>query len=102
MLTAEFRGLYAETKNTQGRCEALQINRDREGEAGTREAASHPDLERQEDETQTGEIRPGQRRRLAQSEEDDPVPVKSNCRLSISDFRLKTPARRLFNLQSKI
>src|ERR1700690_1424546 len=74
-LTAAFRGLYAETENTQRRCQALQTNRDGESEAGTCKTASHPDVQRQEDETQIREIRPGERRRPAQSKAHDPVSV---------------------------
>jgi hypothetical protein len=61
-LSAVFRGLYAEIENAQGRCQALQVNRDGEGEAGAVAPATHSDVEEQETETESGIAGAGERR----------------------------------------
>jgi len=65
-LTAVFEDFYAETENAQGRCQALQGNRDGEGEAGAVAPAAHSDVEEQETETESGIAGAGQRRGQAQ------------------------------------
>jgi hypothetical protein len=67
MLTAVFRGLYAEIENAQGRFQALQVNRDGESEAGAGTPAAHSDVEEQEAEEESGISGAGQRRGQAQS-----------------------------------
>jgi len=61
MLTAVLR-TYAEIENAQGRSQALQVNRDGEGEAGAITPAAHSDVEEQETKTETGISSAGQRR----------------------------------------
>ena len=61
MLTAVLR-TYAEIENAQGRCQALQVNRDGEGEAGAVAPAAHSDVEKQETQTESGIPGAGQRR----------------------------------------
>src|SRR5579862_8103362 len=77
--------IYAETENAQGRCQALQEDRDRKSEAGTRETAPHPDLERNQDETEIQKVRIGERWRSRQSFADDSVSVRSIVESSINN-----------------
>ena len=77
--------VYAEIENAQGRCQALQINRDGEGEAGSFAPASHSDVEEQETETESGISGAGQRRGQAQSKAHDSVPVEG-----LSDFAIES------------
>ena len=74
--TAVFRGLYAEIENAQGRCQALQVNRNGEGEAGAVALAAHSNVEEQETETESGISGAGEQRRFAQSQAHDSVSVK--------------------------
>jgi hypothetical protein len=74
-LTAVFEDFYAETENAQGRCQALQGNRDGEDKAGAIAPAAHPDVEEQETQTESGISRAGERRGQAQSEAHDSVPI---------------------------
>ena len=79
-----FKDFYAKTENAQRRRQALQTNRDGKSEAGPFAPASHPDVQEQETETESGIARAGQRWRHPQSEADDSVPVEA---VWISDLR---------------
>jgi hypothetical protein len=68
---------YAEIENAQGRCQALQGNRDGKSEAGAVAPAAHSDVEEQETEAESGIAGAGKRRGQAQSKAHDSVPVEA-------------------------
>src|ERR1700758_1673778 len=78
LLIANSRGFYAETKDTQRRCQALQVDGDRKSEAGTRETASHPDVQGTQNETEARQVGPGERWRSRQGAAHDSVPMRKS------------------------
>ena len=63
-------------KTHKGAAKRFKTNRDGKSEAGSLAPAAHSDVEEQETQTESGISGAGQRRRQAQSQAHDSVPVR--------------------------